>query len=107
MSQGVDLLGLTGGGPNEPNFETVLRGYDRRQVDKYLKQIELEIAALAGERDEAYAQLNVLNQHLQQMQHELASARRFVATGDSVTYRHLGPRVEQILSLAEEQADAI
>ena len=67
MSQGVDLLAFGGNGPNEPNFETVLRGYDKRQVDKYLKQIDLEIAALAGERDEAYAQIHALNQHVQQI----------------------------------------
>src|SRR5215475_4352297 len=90
--------------PSASTFETALRGYDKRQVDKYVLQVEAEVAALAAEREELYGQLNLLNQHLQQIQHDLSAARRGVAPADTAAYRHLGPKVEQILALAEDQA---
>src|SRR4029450_2291766 len=96
------------GAPTEPTFEVALRGYEKRQVDRYVQQVEAEGAALTAEREELYAQINVLNQHVQQMQQEVANARRLMtAPGEGVSYRHLGARAEQILALAEEQANEI
>ena len=96
------------GAPTEPTFELALRGYEKRQVDRYVQQVEAEVAALTAEREELYAQINVLNQHVQQMQQEVANARRLMTTpGEGLTYRHLGARAEQILALAEEQAAEI
>ncbi len=96
------------GAPTEPTFELALRGYEKRQVDRYVQQVEAEVAALTAEREELYAQINVLNQHVQQMQQEVANARRLMTVpGEGLTYRHLGARAEQILALAEEQAAEI
>ena len=44
---------------------------------------------------------------MQALQNQLADLRRRTAADSAVSFRHLGPRVEQILLLAEEQADAI
>ena len=95
------------GAPSEPTFEVALRGYEKRQVDRYVQQVEAEVAALTAERQELYAQINVLNHHVQQLQHEVANARRLASTPGDVSYRHLGARAEQILALAEEQAAEI
>src|SRR5687767_15858260 len=91
------------GTPSEPTFELAFRGYEKRQVDRYVQQVEAELAALAAERDEIYGQVALLNQHVQHLQQELASTRRYVPTGENLSYRHLGPKVEQILALAEDQ----
>src|SRR5688572_6479191 len=96
------------GAPSEPTFELALRGYDKRQVDRYVQQVEAEVAALAAERDELAAQLAVMSQQVQLLQNEMAGARRMLTSpGDPVSYRHLGARAEQILALAEEQAAEI
>src|SRR3954447_9214666 len=92
------------GSTSVSTFETALRGYEKRQVDKYVLQVESEVAALAAEREELYQQIAVMNQHLAQLQGELAHVRRGSGPGDSPSYRHLGPKVEQILALAEDQA---
>ena len=84
-----------------------MRGYEKRQVDRYVRQAEAELAALAAEREETYAQIQLLNHHIQQLQHELVQTRRVAPSPETVSYRHLGPRVEQILALAEDQAAAI
>src|SRR5689334_15396493 len=90
--------------PSASTFETALRGYEKRQVDKYVLQVEAEVAALAAEREELYGQINLMSQHLQQVQHDLSNARRGIAPAETAAYRHLGPKVEQILALAEDQA---
>ena len=105
MSSGPEVFPFSSGPSSEPTFEKAFNGYDKKQVDRYVQQVEAEIAALAAEREETYAQITMLNQHVVGLQAELDSARRFVASGDTLSYRHLGPRVEQILALAEEQAE--
>src|ERR1700760_3113301 len=56
-------------------FATVMRGYDRHQVDEHIRQIEAEV-----------------RQHRQIQEQERP------------TYSGLGARIEQLLRLAEEQA---
>src|SRR5947207_7925510 len=108
MAQGGDLFSLNTEAAGEPTFDQALRGYDRRQVDKYVKAIEAEVAALATEREEAYAQVQALALQVQRLQAELIDIRhRTGVSADAVSFRHLGPRVEQILALAEEQAEQI
>jgi len=96
------------GNPSEPAFETALRGYEKKQVERYVQTVEAEVAALVAEREELYGQIGLLNQHIQQLQHEMNSRRLATpAAGGDVSYRHLGARAEQILALAEEQAAEI
>src|SRR4030088_1551198 len=99
--------GFPFGSSSEPVFEMALRGYEKRQVDRYVQQVEAELAGLAAEREEACVQTSLLNQHIAQLQQELTVARRAARPGDSAAYRHLGPKVEQILALAEDQAAEI
>ena len=71
MSQGGNLYKLSGGVPSEPNFDIALRGYKKDQVDSFIRNLETELAALAAERDHAYAQLHALAVQVNQMQTEL------------------------------------
>src|ERR1044072_5937895 len=107
MSHGGEIFGLGGEAASEPSFETALRGYEKKQVERYVARAENEIAALAGEREQAYAQIQAMSQQVERLQHDDVQARRQSRLGSEVWFRHRGPRVEQILALAEEQAEAI
>jgi hypothetical protein len=105
MSSGSELFPFGSMTAALPVFEMALRGYEKRQVDKYVHQAESEISALTAEREEAFAQIAELGMVIAQLEHELMGSRRLI--GDDISYRHLGARVEQILALAEEQAAEI
>ena len=107
MSPGGDLFALSGGVATEPSFEIAIRGYDRKQVNQYVTNVEAEVAALAAEREQAYAQIQALAAQVEQLELELNDLRHRVASTGPTSFRHLGPRVEQILALAEDQAEAI
>jgi cell division septum initiation protein DivIVA len=89
---------------NEPSFDIAFRGYDRRAVDQYAHTMEAQLVALVAERQESQAQLRILGSQLHQVQAEVIELRRRPTSDDSISYRHLGLRVEQMLALAEEQA---
>ena len=44
---------------------------------------------------------------IERLQQEITQARRQTGIGTEVSFRHLGPKVEQILTLVEEQAEQI
>src|ERR1700734_2558529 len=74
-------------------FLTVMRGYDRNQVDEHIRQIEAEVRqgreqAPAGPRG-------------------LSGARRQFFEKERPAYTGLGVRIEQLLRLAEEQATEV
>ena len=71
-------------------FATVMRGYDRHQVDEHIRQIEAEV-----------------RQHRESttsLKRELSEAHRQIQEQERPTYSGLGARIEQLLRLAEEQA---
>jgi len=71
-------------------FATVMRGYDRHQVDEHIRQIDAEV-----------------RQHREQtttLKRELSEAHRQIQEQERPTYSGLGARIEQLLRLAEEQA---
>src|SRR3954463_842791 len=101
MSHGGEIFGLGGDSATEPSFETALRGYEKKQVERYVARAENEIAALAAEREQAYTQVQAMAAQIDRLQQEAARARRQSGLGTEVSFRHLGPRVEHILALAE------
>ena len=81
-----------------PQFRVVLRGYEPAQVDQRMQQ-------LAAQADEARAHAEQLAERvrgLEQQSHDAAGASE--AAAGPASYEHLGERVAQILSLAEEEA---
>src|SRR5262245_18299226 len=107
MSHGGDLFALGENVASEPVFTINFRGSDKAQVDDYVTRVEGEVATLSAEREEALAQIQALAAQMQGLQMEIAELRRHAVTGGHISFRHLGPRVEQILALAEDQAEAI
>src|SRR5205807_4650986 len=112
MAHGGDLFALGDGVPSEQNFEIAFRGYKQDQVDNFVRLLETDLGTVSAERDEAYAQLQALTAQIHQLQLELVEARQRRGSGPTtvttnVSFRHLGDRVTHILTLAEEQAEAI
>jgi hypothetical protein len=91
----------------EPTFSTTLRGYNRREVDHYAHIAETQLHAAIGQRDELAARIRTVTDQLHQAHSELVELRRRPKLDDKVSFRHLGPRVEQILAEAELQAEAV
>src|SRR3954462_850166 len=104
MSHGGEIFGLGGDAATEPSFETALRGYEKKQVERYVARAENEIAALSTEREQAYQQIQAMAAQVDRLGQELTQARRNSGVGAEVSFRHLGPKVEQILATAEEVA---
>ena len=71
-------------------FATVMRGYDRHQVDEHIRQIEAEVRT---HREQTTG-----------LKRELSEAHRQIQEQERPTYSGLGARIEQLLRLAEEQA---
>lgn len=107
MSHGGEILALGQGSGTEASFEVVLWGYDKKQVNGYVAQVEAEIAALDEERGQAYTQVQALAGQVEHLREELGRLHQRPAALDRVSFRHLGPYVEQLLTVAEEQAHAI
>src|ERR1700690_18939 len=70
-------------------FATVMRGYDRHQVDEHIRQVEADART---SREQAQA-----------MKRELSEAHRQIQEQERPTYSGLGARIEQLLRLAEGQ----
>ncbi|MGH3240863.1 MAG: DivIVA domain-containing protein, partial [Spirillospora sp.] len=71
-------------------FDVVLRGYDRHQVDEHIKSLDNEVRQT--------------REQTQALQRELSDAHRQLQEQERPTYSGLGARIEQLLRLAEEQA---
>src|SRR5260370_4056050 len=74
-------------------FDTVLRGYDRAQVDGHIKQLDGEVRQH--------------REQVQAMQRELSEPHRQIQEQELPTYSGLGARSEQLLRLAPEQATGL
>jgi peptidoglycan DL-endopeptidase RipA len=107
MSHGGDLFAVRESMTSQPTFEVALRGYDKRQVDRYVAQVDGQISHLAAERDAALGQVQGLVSQLQHVQAELTDLHQRPPQVDRASFRDLGPMVDQILALAEKQAEAI
>lgn len=90
-----------------PSFAASVRGYDKRQVDQHLSEVESEVSVLVAERKRALTQLQEQGTQLARLHSELTELRKRPAQIDRASFRHLGPMVDQILALAEKQAEAI
>lgn len=87
-----------------PEFATVMRGYDRGQVDDYVRRL-LEFLADAEQRaDRAVASVTARDEQVQRLRDELAEAR---AERAGSAYEGLGERIESMLRLAAEEAEAL
>ena len=90
-----------------PSFRVVLRGYDARQVDRYAHLVEAELRARTVAHQELAADLHSIALQLDRANEEIAVLRRRPTVDDEVAFKHLGPRVEQILVDAHAEAEEV
>jgi DivIVA domain-containing protein len=57
-------------------FATALRGYDKRQVDRFVTRAEDEIATLAAEREQAYMHIQSLAGQIEVLKYRLNEAEK-------------------------------
>ena len=94
-------------------FSVVLRGYDRAQVDAYHvrastpRSSQAEQARTEAEQrlNEAQRRLRQSEQRLRHVEQKLTDTNKQLEESSRPTLSGLGTRVEQILRLAEEQAN--
>jgi DivIVA domain-containing protein len=98
-----NLFTLSDPATAEVTFDLALRGYDRRQVDRYIAQLESELSQFAARRDDALAQNHALAAQVAELQNQMVDVQRRT-TAEKPSYKHLGTRVEQIFGMVEEEA---
>lgn len=91
---------LMDGDGSQRDFDVVLRGYDRAQVEHHLEAMEALLAQAEQAAEAARAEAAELRR-------QQDSARVQAAPDDAGSYAGLGRRVGRILALAEEEAAAI
>lgn len=81
----------------EENFDIVMRGYDRAQVDQTIEELKLENEHLSTYNEGAASEIASLKAEVETLREQV---KKSGATG----YAALGAQFEQTLRLAEEQA---
>lgn len=89
-----------------PIFNVVAKGYDRAQVDEHLFNLAQEMAELKWQHEFWQSQRDVIERDRTQLEEERAA---FLADRDSwePSFALLGDRAQQILRMAQAEADAL
>jgi len=77
------------------NFDVVMRGYDRDQVDKTIEELRTEVEHLSEYNETAAREISTLKA-------EVDNLKEQVKKGGPNGYAALGAQFEQTLRLAEE-----
>jgi cell division septum initiation protein DivIVA len=86
-------------------FDTVLRGYERRQVDDYVAKAKDEVAKLKDELAEAQRKRRLATEHAEATERELRDVRAKSAHSEPRSVEDsFGYRAEKLLRIAEQEA---
>jgi hypothetical protein len=86
-------------------FDTVLRGYERRQVDDFVAKQKDEITKLKDELAEAQRKRRLANEHAEATERELRDVRAKSAHSEPRSVEDsFGYRAEKLLRIAEQEA---
>src|SRR5262245_17508140 len=112
MPQQPSSLSFFENANSQPDFTVVLRGYDRNQVDDFVQRLNAHLAQTKAAHAEAEQRMNDSQRRTRQAEQALSSAQqkltdqsKQIEENSRPTLSGLGTRVEQILRLAEEQAN--
>ena len=86
-------------------FRVVLRGYDTTQVDQRLAELAQAASEARAGADELAQRVRVLEAERERAAARSEEAEESDTPATPLTFDHLGPRVVQILTLAEEEAE--
>ena len=88
-------------------FDSVMRGYDRNQVDREISRLDDDLRLMAAERDSAAARSADLAAQLASVTAQVESLRRqLVAASEPVTADNIDERVSERLRVATADVDA-
>jgi cell division septum initiation protein DivIVA len=107
MAGEIDSLMRDAHTKTEPSFAVAFRGYTRHEVEHYARTVEAQITAILTANGDLEAQVRTLTNQVRMAHDEIGDLRRRPPTADKLAYRHLGARIEQILSDVEEEAATI
>ena len=88
----------------EPPFGTVLRGYERRQVDDYVARLHSETETLRAQLAEAERQRQLATEHAEATEQENRQLRSNASPEATSPQEGFGMRAERLLRLAEQEA---
>ena len=95
------------GSPSPPDqpFDTVLRGYERRQVDDFVSRLKSELAQMKDELTDAQRKRRLANEHAEATERELRDLRAKSAHSEPRSVEDsFGYRAEKLLRIAEQEA---
>lgn len=95
------------GSPSPPDqpFDTVLRGYERRQVDDVVSRLKSELAQIKDELTDAQRKRRLANEHAEATERELRDLRAKSAHSEPRSVEDsFGYRAEKLLRMAEQEA---
>jgi cell division septum initiation protein DivIVA len=99
---------MDGGETELPQFATVMRGYDRGQVDDYVARLNDFVADAEARAQRAERSITDVTRRNERLTEELRQAiERGQHQRASEPYEGLGERIDGILRLAAEEADSI
>lgn len=91
-----------------PQFATIMRGYDRGQVDDYVARLNDFLADAEQRANRAERSVADLTNRVERLTDELRNAvERRQTQRAGAPYEGLGERIEAVLRLAGEEADTI
>lgn len=91
-----------------PQFATVMRGYDRGQVDDYVARLIDFLADAERRAERAESELSKSNRRAERLAEELRQALdRLQQPAPQQPWEGVGERLESMLRLAQEEAEAI
>ncbi|HLT69929.1 MAG TPA: hypothetical protein VKZ72_07170, partial [Acidimicrobiales bacterium] len=88
-----------------PDFTIVLRGYERTQVDMYIERLHARIDELTEAASKAKNGTSDARERIAELERKVAEQAKQLEERAQPTLSGLGTRVEQLLRLAEEQAN--
>lgn len=89
--------------PLHPPFETVLRGFHRKQVVDHIEALEGRIAMVEADRDAALGQAAELAKVLEHLRREAEDATTRLALLQQSSLAGAGARIQRMLQLAEQE----
>lgn len=90
-------------------FDTVRRGYDRKQVDEHLDRVDADLRILTADRDAAVARAAELGKQVENQRVQLVNNEREMArlAASPATMEGMGDRLQRMLRLAQDEAAEI
>lgn len=87
-----------------PQFDVVMRGYERRQVDAWMERLQAEVAELTDARDDALAVAHDRANLIAELEDEIDALRYKAASVEHIDSGNISERIHDMLKLARDEA---